>query len=353
MTRPSTPTRKPRASKKAPAKQAQATTRKRAAAKKPAARKPAAKAGPSTAGAAAHAGAALAGSLAQGAGAACRAAAIWGGSWLRWGLRQPDVQRALSLATICGALALGSSAVRAEVERWPDYQLDRSTLDVSDLPDALSPKAQRDLQRLPLPVDPTPFDARLVPAVHACLADLPWVEQVEQVRLVRDGKLQFSLRTRRPVAKLGDDGRVVTADGAVIPAAYAADGRALPTLLHVPGDARPVDRRKAISAAVAVLEILDGVLEVASVDVANLDGRRDPLASEISLATPAGTVIEWGRRPEDDRPHLPAETKLDNLNDFLQRGPRLDACQRVSLRWDEVTFVPRPTAVEGEIARRY
>jgi hypothetical protein len=338
----------PARARKTPARAQATTSRKKPAARKPAARKPAAR----KASAAAGAGAAVAASLAKSAGALLSTAGKTTGAWLGWALRQPDVQRGLSFGALCAALMLSSSAVKAEVERWPTYQLDRSTLSVVELPEELSASARRDLERLPLPVDPTPFDARLVPAVHACLADLPWVEAVDEVRLAQSGKLEFSLRARRPVARLGTGGQVITSDGAVIPATYAAASDDLPQLLHVPGAKRPVARRKAIEAAVAVLESLNGVLPLASVDVANLGGRRDPLASEISLATAEGTVIEWGRRPEDDRPHLDAETKLDNLQRFLDQGPGLGACERLSLRWDTITYVPRPAALEEEIARR-
>lgn len=255
-------------------------------------------------------------------------------------LRHPDAQRALGGAVLLGGLALASTGVRAEVESWPRFMVEPARLAADGLPPELGPRARADLTGLPLPARTSSFDPRLVGWVQACLQDLPWVESVERVWLGGPDRIDFALRPRLPRARLGEgpEAPIVTADGAVIPAAYAADPEALPRLLGVPGPQRPTPRREALLAGLAVLEAVRGVdLPLAAVDLANLGGAVDPRQSEVVLRTRDGLAIEWGR-VEGPRPHLPPERQRQALQTFLAARGGLPAVERVSLRWDRVTY---------------
>lgn len=255
-------------------------------------------------------------------------------------LRQPDVQRALSGAALLGAVALASHGVRLKVESWPRFAVHTRQLAADGLPHELGPQARADLQRLPLPEKTSSFDPRLVGWVHACLADLPWVQGVDRVRLSAPDRVEFVLRPRLPRARLGEgpDAPVVTEDGAVIPAGYAADPEALPRLLGVPGPSAPTPRREALAAGLAVLETVRGLdFALAAIDLSNLHGQRDPRQSEVVLRDASGLLIEWGRAP-DDRPHMSPERQRKALETFLQARGALPALARVSLQWDQVTY---------------
>ena len=255
-------------------------------------------------------------------------------------LRQPDVQRALGGAALLGAVALASHGVRRQVESWPRFSVSTRQLAAEGLPHELGPRAKADLAGLPLPERTSAFDPRLVGWVHACLADLPWVEGVDRVRLAAPDRIEFALRPRLPRARLGDgpDAPVVTGDGAVIPACYAADPEALPRLLGVPGPSQPTPRREALAAGLAVLEAVRGLpVALAAIDLSNLGGRRDPRQSEVVLRDQEGLMIEWGRAP-GERPHLSLQRQRKALETFVQARAALPPVARVSLQWDQVTY---------------
>jgi hypothetical protein len=65
--------------------------------------------------------------------------------------------------------------------------------------------------------------------------------------------------------------------------------------------------------------------DVRVVDVANLNGRRDPKSPDLSLVTATGAIIGWGRAPSASRFGEPAlSEKLDNLRRAAENYPRLE-----------------------------
>ena len=261
--------------------------------------------------------------------------------------RTRGVQRVVGLVAIAGALSLASLRVREQVESWPRFAVDRTQLILGAPPAGLSERVRDDIARLPLPTRPHAFDHRLVPFVAACLNDLPWVARVHDVRLSPPNQLSFDLAVRAPLAQLdaGADAPLVTRDLAIIPRAYGAHPDLLPRLLGVPGASRPLARRRALEAGAQVIEALGELaLEVERVDLSNLDGRRDPLASEVLLVLRSGLAVEWGRAETSARPHRPAAEKRAALEAFLAGYAALDQVERVSVRWEETVYVLRPAA---------
>ncbi len=288
---------------------------------------------------------------------------------LLWAARQPDVQRVVALVTLAAGLAWSTSAAEARVAAWPRFAVDRSALATSPIPPGFSARAREELAALPLPEGASSFDPRVVPAVHAALGRLPWVRQVEAVRLEAEGGLSFVLHARTPAAKLERDG-LVTRDGSVIPLALAANPDALPTFVGVPPVGHPA-RRPAIEAGLGVLDDLGPLASrVRAIDVGNVGGRASPLASEVVLTLADGLLVEWGRAPdaapsepaEDPsgpvvgRPSTEASARRAALTAFLD-APAAERAgvARVSVRWDEVTTVlappPPPVAPVGPVAR--
>lgn len=304
-----------------------------------------------------------------GAGALVLSALRAGGALVAAALRQaaasPDARRLVLLGALGAGVAGASEAARARVEAWPRFQVDRSALRLTPLPDALSPQARRDLERLPLPPRPHAFDPQLVPFTAACLAGLPWVKEVEGVRLDARGRLSFALVAREPVARVvgragpspGDE--ALTRDGALVPLAYAARPADLPVVVGLPvaGEARA----RALEAVNALLKELGPMrAHVRGLDLSNLGGARDPRESEVVLHLVQGPRVDWGRPPgpgddADPRtiraglPRLDGAAKVEALRRFLERGPDLATVERVSVRWDEVTYALRAPAA-GTVA---
>lgn len=261
--------------------------------------------------------------------------------------RSPGVQRAVALAGLTAGVAAASDVARARVEANPRFQLDRAALSVAPLPACLSRRARQDLERLPLPARPHAFDPSLVPVTAACLAALPWVREVERVRLDARGRLEFSLLARVPVARLGAD-VALTSDGTVVPLAYAASAAALPAIEGLPPDGG-AERAKALVAAVAVLEDLGDLRpRVRTIDLSNLGGHLDAKKTEVLLTLDSGLVVEWGRAPDEPgtlgRPRLDGEAQRRALRGFLGSPHDPAAIERVSVRWDQVVYVLRPAA---------
>ncbi len=289
---------------------------------------------------------------------------------LLWAASQPDVQRVVALVTLAAGLAWSTSAAEARVAAWPRFAVDRSALATSPIPPGFSARAREELAALPLPEGASSFDPRVVPAVHAALGRLPWVRQVEAVRLEAEGGLSFVLHARTPAAKLEGDGGLVTRDGSVIPLALAANPDALPSFVGVPALGHPA-RRASIEAGLGVLDDLGPLASrVRAIDVGNVGGRASPLASEVVLTLADGLVVEWGRAPDAEptepaegpagpvvgRPSTDASARRAALTAFLD-APAAErvGVARVSVRWDEVTTVlappPPPVAPVGPVAR--
>ncbi|MCA8924227.1 MAG: hypothetical protein KDD82_20625 [Planctomycetes bacterium] len=251
-------------------------------------------------------------------------------------------RRSLAWAGVTIAFGLASGEVRAAVEARDEFCLRRDCVQVANTPEGLSAESARDLERLPLPLHPQAFDERLVPYLHGTLSQLPWVREVRDLRLEGEHELRFTLRVRKPLARLGAEPHapVLTRDGAVISSRYVEDPAALPAVLGVPGPERPEARLEALRAAIEVLRATeDATVKPDRVDVSNLGGA-DPLGSEVVLEV-GDTRIDWGRAPSSPGWQRSVADKLADWERFLREGPALETCAHLSLRWDDVSFMLR------------
>lgn len=255
-----------------------------------------------------------------------------------WFVNTRRGRRSLAWAAFASAFLLASGEVKASVEGMDEFCLRRDCVQIQSAPEGLSEESARDLQRLPLPERPQAFDERLVPYLHGALSDLPWVREVKGLRLEAPNHLRFTLRVRRPLARLGvgPGAPVLTRDGAVISARYVDAPEALPVVTGVPAQ-QGGPRKAALRAAIEVLRAYDdAAVQPDRVDVSN-HGGRDPLQSEVVLFK-GETRIDWGRAPSSEGFQKPLAEKLADWEAFCAHGPDLASCAEVSLRWDEVTF---------------
>ncbi len=161
------------------------------------------------------------------------------------------------------------------------------------------------------------MDSRTMSLIWQCLERNPWVRRVVRVRL--DSTLQQSpgrglevvVEFRQPVAFVQVGGLVtqpsyVLVDGegvrlGVAPFAEPVLGnRLLPTIEGVTTDAPPAGWRWDDPAVLAGAEVATclgaeaAAMGLAAIDVTNVGGRINPLASEITLRSRSGTLVHWG-----------------------------------------------------------
>lgn len=350
--------------KKAPAKprarKAQATAPRRASA-------PKATDAPSGLGAGALAGA-VAGGVCSGIGFSARA--LGRGLWAV--ARSRDFQRLSAIGVLAGCLFGTSGLVRERVQSWDQFKLRLELRADAPPPPGLSQAATHDLAAIRLPKQAHAFHEGVIPGLAAHLQGLPWVAKVEELRLQAPARIELKLRTHRPLAQLGpDEGPLVAREGDLIPRRYGAKAERLPRILGAPaGEAQ----RAALQLAVEVLSVLGPLAaQVEAVDLSNLGGRRDPRASEVVLTLAGGLLVDWGRaepadaagaaaakRSEDASPTPESlgpprrgpEEKRADLEAFLASFPQIALVERVSLRFDEVTYTLREAGGGSAITRR-
>jgi hypothetical protein len=259
---------------------------------------------------------------------------------------------ALLLLLVLVLIAVLSHRVRAAVLARSDLVVDTRAPRL-DLPALLSPSARGDLERLPLRRNVSAFDGTLVPSLARALGEIPWVDEVESVRIQFPARVTFSLRPLVPIARVREGERewLVARSGRAVPeAAIALPVGAHPLVAGLPPLSRATERAHALDAGLAVVDALRSRglvarLPLVAVDVANWNGRRNPLASEIVLETAGGAAIDWGRPA--GAPRAPThEERLSKLERVLARGVPLERGARLSLRWHEPVLVP---PLEGEV----
>jgi hypothetical protein len=302
---------------------------------------------------------ALVGAVAAGAGAVAGGSAKALGRGLLALCRSRDVQRLVAIGVLAGALLGTSKLVKERVQTWDQFELRLGLRADAPPPPGLSPAATRDLAAIVLPDHVHAFHPGVVPGLAKHLDSLPWVASVEQLRLLPPAKLELKLRTHRPLAQLGEsNGDLVASGGALIPRVYGAHPDRLPRLLGVSGG---LDQAQHLQVGVQVLQALGPlVAQVEAVDLSNLNGRRDPLRSEVVLRLAGGLLVDWGR-PEPIEveglenlgpPRRDPAAKRADLEAFLAGFPQVSSVERVSLRFDEVTYTLRTSTPGEPISRR-
>jgi len=258
---------------------------------------------------------------------------------------------AVAVVTIAvGASALyGLEVLRQTIREKPAYQVSAASLRLVDGPSWMTPGILAELDVGLLDPDfPQRFSlldsgvsARIAAAYERCV----WVRRVKRIEKhdprVDPGRppLEIVLEFRRPLVFVQTPrGYALLADDGVrLPGMYAKPQLGAERLLVVSGvSGRPPEVGEVWSdaALMAGLAVADAVapkreaFRLASVDVSNVGGRRDPHEAEIALVTAAGTRIKWGKAPSPEADRLreksPAE-KLAYLAYVYQRlGGRVD-----------------------------
>lgn len=203
------------------------------------------------------------------------------------------------------------------------------------------------------------FSPDLFPRVYSAFASNPWVETLLEGSRVYPDKVEVALKLRRPIALARIDGPqpryyLVDRDGARLPGYLAAPPENFPYPLPVltgilggPPDSSGggfADPAVAHGARLA-LELygwhnsdLYPDLEVLEIDLANLEGRRNPLESEVILKTNVQVPIHWGRARREMTVIGEASTaaKVEMVAKALRAYPSLGGVAAIKLHLGEL-----------------
>ena len=177
------------------------------------------------------------------------------------------------------------------------------------------------------------LDANALHPAALALADVPWVEHVEQVRRSRDGGLEVVAAYRQPIAVVeGLDGyHLVDIHAVRLPGVYTAEQAGRLSLPRITGTAAappraagqvwPGDDLAGGLALVALMADEPYAPQVRGIDVSE----RDRLGRiRLALVTPQGRVI-WGLPPGSEGSlEENAQSKLDRLRQLTAQHGSID-----------------------------
>ncbi|HEU4335230.1 MAG TPA: hypothetical protein VFT32_12105 [Candidatus Eisenbacteria bacterium] len=227
------------------------------------------------------------------------------------------------------------------VMKSPEFKLAPQAARATVAPSWADPAAGESVVVLPAGRDSL-LDPDLVPRVAASFASNPWVRRVIAVeRSFPDQvRVRLEMRTARLALRRAGGCVLVDRDGVRLPGLYDKAPR---YALEVAGSASvpPAPGRvwegPEIACALEMASLAESepvlrALDIRLLDVANLNGRRDPKSPDLSLATAGGSVIGWGRAPSAARFGEPAlSEKLDNLRRATENYPRLEGVASVKV----------------------
>ena len=252
-------------------------------------------------------------------------------------------------AAVAGAAVCGVASLRDQVRSAGAYQVSASSLRLGEGPLWMTPGMLAELDVGLLDPDfPQRFsllDEGVTERIAAAYARCVWVESVKRIEK-HDPRvdpsrppLEIVLKFRRPVAfvETPRGSCLVDASGVRLPGMYREPALGAERLLVIRGVAtRPPEVGQAwLDASLdAGLRVAEAVgphrdrFQLASVDVSNCGGRRDPHETEIALLTENGTRIKWGKAPSPEAARLREKTPEEKLAYlayvYRQMGGRVD-----------------------------
>jgi hypothetical protein len=249
--------------------------------------------------------------------------------------------RAGAAASLVFIVLLVHRSAYTLVMRSQEFKLPQPLARATVAPSWADPAASESVVVLPAGRD-TLLDPELVPRVAASFASNPWVRRVVAVERAFPDQIRVRLEMRTARLAIRRAGGLVLVDreGVRLPGVYErVPVRAMEVVgaASVPPAAGRVWEGPEIAHALEMASLAESEpvlrgFDIRAVDVANLNGRRDPKSPDLSLVTVAGAVIGWGRPPSAPRFGEPALVeKLDNLRRAAENYPRLEGVSFVKV----------------------
>jgi hypothetical protein len=256
---------------------------------------------------------------------------------------------AVVTAAVGCAAVYGLGTLRDHVAVQPAYQVSASSLRLVEGPSWMTPGILAELDVGLLDPDfPQRFsllDAGVTSRIAAAYERCVWVERVKRIEKhdprvdASRPPLEIVLAFRRPTAFVETPRGYCLLDpkGVRLPGMYREPALGAERLLVLRGvGTRPPAVGEAWSDAsvVAGLRVAQAVegrrrrFHLASIDVSNCGGRRDPHETEIALVTDSGTRIKWGKAPSPEAARLREKSPEEKLAYlayvYRQMGGRVD-----------------------------
>jgi cell division septal protein FtsQ len=225
---------------------------------------------------------------------------------------------AVATMIVGGAMLYGLGVLREGVRSSPSYQVSAESLRLATGPSWMTPEILSELDIMKIdPGFPAHFsllDEGVSDRIAAAYRQCPWVECVEKIvkhdpRVdARVPPLEVFVKFRRPIAfvQVRDGYRLIDDKGVLLPGGYSEPSLGATPLIVIQGVTTPAPAvgqtwaDAGLLAGARVAEAVDPRREtfrLATIDVSNVGGRRDPADSEIALFTAQKTRIKWGKAP--------------------------------------------------------
>jgi hypothetical protein len=277
-------------------------------------------------------------------------------------VRSRYLMQAVGLILLGGLLTASIFQGRryAEARLLSAEQLPR--VELKHVPAWMNADLQARIRQLATPVAPrSALDHDLLVDITHILQSEPWVKQVHQVRRLSQKSpgdtIEVHCDYRAPVALVEEEGYfwMVDIDGVKLPERYARgelasvamDAR-MPRLRVITGVAADApqagepwtgDDLRAGIELVRLLHDRPYAADVATIDVSNFAGRRNPQSAQIVLHTLSETEIRWGRPAtgaKDFFVEVTPEQKLEHIQTIFDYLTRPDTGRRVRYPWYDI-----------------
>jgi hypothetical protein len=227
-------------------------------------------------------------------------------------------------AIVLSGVIIGGQALRSQLRQHDRYTTAFADIDCAPPEGTKQPQFLEEVRKKAALPDRLPvLDEELAGRLKAAFADHPWVEEVEQVQVGRDRKIEIHLRYRTPAlaVPLADGIRAVDGHGILLPATANAAGL-------------PVWRGpSALPAGKAGEQWGDTALEGAAQAAGLLRAHQEKMHlaaalttnGEVVLTTKNGSRVLWGRPPGKEKDgEAMATVKCDRLLQHCRKNGDLD-----------------------------
>lgn len=253
------------------------------------------------------------------------------------------IRPALALIALVILIWTSSDTVAQQVQSMERFET-RHSLSQLQFPRWLSPYAVDQLDEISL--EKNIFSPQLVPTIVYHAQKLPWVRKVVLVERGFPARISLKLSLREPVAWATIRGRKYMIDkyGYPVDARFYDKGLQLPEITGLertkknqsPAATLTLKLKHGSQVAHSLLEYkVLKYLEVKKIDVANVEGVKDPRSSEVILEVGPGVLLEWGRTALSENPiKISVPSKLKNLKTLLKHDPTLKKIKVARLQFE-------------------
>ena len=197
------------------------------------------------------------------------------------------------------------------------------------------------------------FDNTLIPKLREHYAANPWVKEIKTIERRLPNDVKINLELRRPYVAIvktykgKDTYYLVDKNSVRLPGEYKT-APAMPLSLPIvtgirnnPPVAGEMWKDKGLHSALDIVANLEAnkllePLQLNYIDVANIEGKRNPRETEIVMWTKSKVRIEWGRNPATEKfGELAMADKIKNIKLVLEVCPELNGIKYIKVQFDQ------------------